>query len=115
MQTKMFEIRDEGTCIPVLAIKMKGATAIEARYLWREGYLDTGSAVIVMKLSDQKATVDPYEWDNRTMAEAHNFIYYNFDSLREGQVVDVRVLMGTQNLPAAPEIWNVVSNRAVNL
>lgn len=106
MITKFLEVRDEATCIPVLAIKMEGEGALEARYLWRCGYPDTGNGVVLMKLMDQKATSDLSEWDNRTMQVAHQYIEEHFNILQSGQVVDVRVILGEAPEPAAPEIWS---------
>ena len=109
MITKVLEIRDEGTCIAAVAIKMLAATPIEDRFLWREGYPRDGNGVVLMCLSDQRATSDPYEWTAfgwgpRTMPTAHLYIIYNFDNLRDGEVVDVRVILRESTTPADPEI-----------
>ena len=63
-----------------------------------------------MRLSDQVATVDPYEWPSlgsgvRTMPPAHDYITKHFDELIDGQVVDTRVVLGETDTPAEPEIW----------
>lgn len=112
MKTKFIEIRDEGTCIPALAIEMSVDDAVSDRFLWRYGYPRAGEgtpSVILMRLSDQKATSDPYEWpsltgDRRTMPIAHRFIIDGFPALDSGQVVDVRELLGEADEPALPEI-----------
>ena len=104
MNTKMFEVRDSGTCIPVLALKMEASGLIEDRFMWRCGYPRDGSAVIVMELNNQKANVDPYAWGGRTMPVAHNYIYDNFNQLNHGQVVDVRVILGEEEQPAEAEV-----------
>lgn len=109
MITKMLEIRDEGTCIASLAIRMVSDDPIEDRFLWRSGYprRDSIPAVVLMLLSDQKATSDPYEWTyGRTMKLAHVWIIEHWDELKNGDVVDVRVTsLGERTEPAAAEIW----------
>lgn len=117
MQTKMIEIRDSGTCIAAMAIRMvAGALVIsqteletEHRFLRREGYPPDGSAIILMRLSDQKATVDPYEWpsltrDARTMPQAHNWITQNWNDIESGDVVDVQYILNETTAPKAAEI-----------
>lgn len=104
MRTIVLEIRDEGTHIPALAIRMKADNTLQNYYIHgRCGYHDDGSGIVVMKLGDQQASVDPYSWGGRTMPAAHNFIYDNFDSLNDGDVVDVRVILGETTEPAKSE------------
>ena len=104
MQIKFFEIRDEATCIPVMAIKMKTHDEVSKLFLRRGGYPESGSAVILMDLSDQSASVDPYSWGGRTRPVAHNHIYDNFNKLKDGSVVDVRVLLGETRFAVISEI-----------
>lgn len=112
MKIKFFEIRDEGTCIPAIAIEMLPDERIDARFLRRCGYpsVENGQpSVVLMRLSDQRATSDPYEWpsltgDRRTMPNAHQHIIDNFSKLTSGQVVDIRVILGEESEPAPGEI-----------
>lgn len=105
MITKCLEIRDEATCIPALAIRMQSANDVEDRFLWRCGYPRDGRGVVLMRLDDQKATSDAYGWGMaRTMGAAHLYIEQHFDTLDEGAVVDVRVLLGEAPVPATAEI-----------
>ncbi len=105
MIIKALEIRDEGTCIPVIAIKMIAANDIQDRYLWRCGYPRNGKGIVLMQLSDQQASSDLYEWGGRTMPNAHNFILEHFDDLEEGAVVDVQVILEETTTPVSPEIY----------
>ena len=109
IENKVLEVRDRMTCIPVLALKMRSADPIDDRFLWRCGYPrgdDPGAAVVLMRLYDQRAASDPYEWDNqRTMVTAHLWIDEHYDELVSGQVVDVRVILGEEKEPAPAEIW----------
>ena len=110
MIIKMFEIRDEGTCIPAMGIRMTPRDKlhcidrIEQQFLWRGGYPSDGSAIILMRLNDQVASVDPCSWSGRTMPAAHRYIYDNFDELMNGQVVDVEVILKEKETPSEPEV-----------
>ena len=106
MKTKMIEIRDDGTCIPALVIKMEAANAVEECYMWRTGYPRDGSSIVLMRLSDQETKVDPYEWGtSRTMPLAHNWLCDHFDDIEEEAVLDVRFISGVRDNPVEPEIW----------
>lgn len=104
MITKVLEIRDRNTCIPALAIKMVSANPVEDRFLWRCGYPRDSAGIVLMHLDNQRASSDPYWWDNRTMAKAHDWLYEHFDEVSEGDVIDVRVLLGEADEPAPAEI-----------
>lgn len=106
MIIKVIEIRDRNTCIAAMAIKMLAAGPVEHVYLWRCGYPSDGSGVILMRLDDQRATSDPYDWsDSRTMRTAHLDILDRFDDLSNGDVVDVRVYLKEAETPVEPEIY----------
>ena len=106
MEMKCIEVRDEGTCIPMLAIKMEPADEIENRFLWCCGYPRDGRfAVVLMHLGTQKASSDPYAFCGRTWPAAHSYITEHFDKLRHGQVVDVRVVLEEATEAAEPEIF----------
>ncbi len=106
MQLKFFEVRDNATCMPVLAIKMEAHDEVSKRFLLRGVYPEDGSAIILMFLSDQSASVDPHSWGGRTRPVAHQHIYTNFDKLKDGSVVDVRAILGETPIVAAPEVMS---------
>lgn len=113
MQTKFIEIRDRGTCIAAMAIRMVADDSIGWTFLSREGYPKDGRSIVLMRLSDQRATVDPYAWpdinrDTRTMPNAHDYIIRNWASIESGSVVDVRVILGETVGPAEAEIGRAV-------
>ncbi len=103
MITKALEIRDEGTCIPAIAIKMEAANEGQRYLLARCGYPISGCGVVLMQLHDQKATSDLYEWGGRTMPTAHHYIEEHFDELHDGDVVDVEFILGETNAPKTSE------------
>jgi hypothetical protein len=111
MKSKLLEIRDSGTRIPVLATRLcptpytKNERASRANHdaeiaiLHDEGYIDKsgdGSFVMVTKLSDQTSAYEPFGWltSARTMRIAHKEIAEKFDQLESGDVVDVEFVLG---------------------
>src|SRR6186713_2702220 len=106
METKLFELRDTGTFIPLLCIKPNASNnnPFEAKMAWRSGYKDS-RAVIVMSLSnpDRGCTIEPYDWKSRTYHAAHLHIEANWDKLKTGDLIDVRVLLGVTDKPCESE------------
>jgi len=108
MITRVIEIRDEGTRIMALAIKMEAANRLEEQALRCYGYPRDGSAIVLMNLNDQKASSDPYSevWNgSRTMRAAHAWITEHWDDFREGDVIDCRFIAGTASAPARSEVF----------
>ena len=111
LEMKVIEIRDEGTCIPAIAIRMVSLDTITRHYLKRSGYPDghdRPASIMLMRIHDGKATNDPYEWpdltgDRRTMPTAHKWIIENWDELEHGQVVDVEFILGIASEPKIAE------------
>jgi hypothetical protein len=107
MFTKMIEVRDSGTTIAALAILMASTDETERRFLKHAGYPDSGydgsTGVVLMKLSDCKATNDPYEWGSlggaRTMPVVHDYLIRNWGDVHHGQVIDVQVILGERATP----------------
>jgi len=100
MTTKLLEIRDRGTCVPAMAIQV---SSTDGPIMRRAGYGDCGSILLIM-LVHPKVQYDPFAWDNRrTMGNAHHWIEQNWDDVKDGQVVDVRVILGETATPAPAE------------
>lgn len=109
MQTKTFEIRDRATFIPALAIRYDAADLQRDPHVralwWRVGFGPShGPYIILVKLSDQEATSDPFEWADRTMTTAHRHIEATpWDELKDGQVVDVEFILKETDAPKTSE------------
>lgn len=112
MITKLFEIRDRMTFIPVIAIRLtpEGVGSTEAytaeRYLIRRAGWDLQRpAVAVARLqSPADLQVESYLWDNqRTMGTAHRHIAQHWDSLSTGDVIDVEHVLGEVEKPKLSE------------
>lgn len=103
METKFVEIRDDGTCIPAMAILVgdhhfpEGSP--EAWLLGRSGF-SGDDYVILIKLDPVTAQYDPYAWpSHRTMRVAHDWIRKNWRAMQSGQVVDVQFILGERPNP----------------
>jgi hypothetical protein len=101
--TKFLEVRDRATTIPVLAIKITKDSSPIASYA---GFGETGS-ILLIHLNKPDVQYDPYAWtllNGRTMRGAHIYIEQLWDTLEEGNVVDVEYLTGETQAPKLPEI-----------
>lgn len=99
LETKVLEVRDAGTFIPVIATKMLTMDPVEAYYVHgRCGYSNdqTHLSVILARLDNGEGNSDPYDWpgSTRTMRAAHLYIEKEFYNLASGDVVDVEYIMG---------------------
>ena len=109
MITKAFEVRDRGTFIPVVAIKMVTHCMpditgdqfdAEVYLLRRAGYNFEHPSILLCRMEASgvrdNATYDAYAWGQnpRTMHVAHLHIEQNFDELESGAVVDVEYILG---------------------
>jgi hypothetical protein len=107
MITKILEIRDRLTYIPVLAIQMVPDNDEQRYYLRRHGYPIAFPVIVVMKIGEVEAHSDPYAWSNgggcRTMTTAHEYIQRSFDDLKDGDVVDAEFLLGERKAPKISE------------
>lgn len=101
-QAKIFEIRDRGTFIPVMAVKLgshnpfKPNWQIEEDYLIRRvGFSDDVNYVLLTILSSLETNYEPTAWTSeRTIGNAHKYILDNFDILKGGEVVDIEYILG---------------------
>lgn len=109
MIVKTFEVRDRGTCIPVLAVRMApdaGSNPAE-RYLLRRAGYDPDSPPLIalsyLRTFGETITYNPTDWGTRTrtMRVAHDYISNHFDELDNGVVVDVEYILGES---AAPKV-----------
>lgn len=109
MITKTFEVRDRGTFIPLLAVKLRPACEEDRYLLARSGYGTTeeiqSEYVVMWRLSGGKASCQPSELagDTRTLVVAGNHIILNFDQLQSGAVIDVEYLLGMTDAPKKSE------------
>jgi hypothetical protein len=121
LETKLFEIRDSGTFIPVMATRMQcvaervavgkmedflESRAAERHLLARAAY--HGEAVNTVRLTvltTGHTFTQPHEWQNgsRTMQTTHEYIVQRWDELHSGQVIDVEFILGERSAPKRSE------------
>ncbi len=104
MESKLFEIRDTATFIPVMAVRLSTDTEQESYLLSRAGYGQSlgvqARYVLLWRIAGEvhQATCDPYQWPGgpfvRTMPQAHQYIIEKWDELVSGDVVDVEFILG---------------------
>lgn len=102
MISKVLEIRDRGTFIPAIAIRLSPKDDSERYLLAEAGYgVDPhvqGEYVLLIRIYGGSgfSTSDLLEWPGsaRTMQVAHDFINKTFDKLESGDVIDVQYILG---------------------
>jgi hypothetical protein len=120
MLTKILEIRDEGTYFAVLAVNMNPGPAVPDDYsdygarlyhLRRVGYPCDGRpniGITHLSADGKPFWNDPYGWGGRTYPVAHNYIIENWETLRDGDVIDVRYILHEVDKPATSERFEIV-------
>jgi hypothetical protein len=107
MTAKTFELRDNGTFIPVLAVKLEPGCEADRYLLARAGFGEPQGVYVLMLGLDSgegKFDCDPYGWgDNRTRFFAHKYIIRRFDEIESGSVVDVQFIIGETLQPKHSE------------
>lgn len=90
MESKLFEIRDRMTFIAVLATAVSGADG----YLARRVGFNSERFIFLTRLDSAKSQYNSYDWGDRTMAKAHEYIEQNWDTLNSEDVIDVEFILG---------------------
>ena len=125
MVSKIIEIRDSGTFIPALAVRLGSPNERERYLLARSGFghtmEDQSDYVVLCKINGGEpcsAHIDPFTWGQnpRTMFVAHMYLlnrhqelnpererHDGFDALPQGAVVDVEYILGLRDTPKEPE------------
>ena len=108
METKLLEIRDIGTRIPVLCVKMTGETREEVGVLASAGFPGARN-ILIVSLTDFHATYDPFKQPRgRTFFNAHQYIERDWDELKSGDVIDVEYILGEKDDVKEAEWWAYV-------
>lgn len=96
MTSKLFELRDKGTFVPVLCTLMESAHDQERWLLSRAGYEVRSNLILMTGLAGlEKSAYSPYAWGpNRTRHVAHLYITEYWDELMTGAVIDVEFILG---------------------
>lgn len=126
MKVKVIELRDEGTFIPLFCVDMNpgkqypdnGSLSLDEfkasldahgsrMYLLRRcGYPCDGRpniAITHLSADGKPFCNDPNHWGGRTYPVAHDYIIENWDTLKDGDVVDVQFILGETKQPKVSE------------
>lgn len=104
MEIKFFEVRDSATCIPVMCTKLEGDNQAQRAILRRAGFLIAIPCILYVHLQSSRSNWDIYAWSDRTNHTAHNFIKVYWDSLTDGEVIDVEYILGETKVKKTSEI-----------
>jgi hypothetical protein len=114
MNAKMIEVRDRGTFIPMLAILLDSDNDQAAWLLRQAGFRGPDHYVLLCKISGgsghYKCTADPFDWGvhDRTYSTVHRYLQAHFEEVKEGQVLDVEVILGEKETPKVSQRFSVV-------
>jgi len=125
MVSKIIEIRDAGTFIPALAIRLGSPEERERYLLARSGFgrtfEDQSEYIVLCKINGGEPCechIDPFSWGQnpRTMFVAHMYLlnrqseihepfgkHDGFDSLPQGALIDVEYILGIRPEPKESE------------
>ena len=111
METKLFEVRDRGTCLSVIAIRLGPENEAERYLAARVGYGLTKEEqedyVLYAGLEEFEMQYDYHKQSNRTRHVSHKYIQDHWDELNSGDVVDVEFILGeTQTKKVSDRIWS---------
>lgn len=101
MTTKLFELRDRSTFIPIVCLSTEQSDNDSENYLLRRsGYAMASPCIILCKLEcsgiDRNASYDAFAWgiNPRTYNVAHRYIEEHWYDLQTGDVIDVEFILG---------------------
>jgi hypothetical protein len=116
-QTKLFEIRDEGTTMVCIAIKPDPLDESERWCYARTGYgiaaNEQRQYVLLAPLAggEGNLTCDPYKHGSpRTLRVAHQFIIDMWHELSSGEVIDVQYIEKETDTPKKSEREEVLAD-----
>ena len=113
MDVKLFEVRDSGTFIPVMAIRLTYRDSVERFLLHRAGYANEQTAphsehqpyIVLWPLIGGHCTYDCFDWPGRarTYPQAHRWLISNWNKVSSGDVIDVEFILGETAAPKPSE------------
>ncbi len=104
-EIKYFQIRDVGTNIPAMAIRLDPSGWASCRIVNRAGYGNEGDYIILVSLEGCETHYSPFEWgiNPRTMHIAHQEIIDNWEKYASGAVICVESVLGEIDKPKSFE------------
>lgn len=107
METKLFEVRDRMTFVPVICIKLVPENEPERYLVAMSGYGlredKQGQIILMARLNDLNFVDSPFGHHGfpgvRTMGMAHQHIIKHWYELTTGDVIDVEFILGEKEAP----------------
>lgn len=105
METKLFEVRDRGTFIPVICVKLEPGNEPDRYLLAMTGFglrPETQAKYVlygVLNTGKFIYTADGHDYSARTSPIAHNHIQKHWEELNSGDVIDVEFILGESKRP----------------
>lgn len=107
METKLFEVRDRMTFLPVICVKLNAVNEAERYLLAMTGYgLQTkkqSEYILMGRLRDGQLQPTPFDHEGypsvRTLGAAHQHILKHWDELESGTVIDIEYIKGETEAP----------------
>lgn len=100
---KLFELRDEGTQIHAMAIKVVAQEHLTSEdfILRYAGWGFSQVGIYLTTLHEPKTQYNSSKWNDggRTMRATHDYIKKNWGRLKSGDVVDVEYISGDSREP----------------
>ena len=103
MITKLFEVRDRATFLPVMATQVRFQNEGQTFLLNRCGFMSECHIILTRLRGESPSSADAYFWNDRTMQTAHDYIQKNFNTLNDGDVIDVEFILGETKQPKISE------------
>lgn len=104
LKSKVLEILDRDTYIPVIATDIFSGIDQENRHMRRLGFNPLNqNKVIITSFSPVKTVYDVYAESNSRTREAFKYIQEHFDKLKSGDVIDVEFIKGETSMPKLSE------------
>jgi hypothetical protein len=104
MKVKAFELRDRGTFVPAIAIKLEANNDAELFLLRHAGYGPGKPMILLGSMNGGMFNYDAYDWGaNGTKFTAHQYIEEHFDELESGQVICTEYIRGERETPKVSE------------
>lgn len=107
METKLFELRDRGTFIPVMALRLGSDNEGERYLLSRAGYGKDNRTqqtyVLFGRIGPEPVRLEYSHYGSRTFSTAYKYVQENWEELKSGQVIDVEFIKGETEAPKESE------------
>ena len=86
MEVKVFELVENGSKTPVMAVNIKTGDDVTQHFMARQGYGKGGGYTVQLtNLDTRESQFDPYRWvGDDLMMEAHKYIVNSWDELMNG-------------------------------